>query len=77
MYARLDRPGEILASDCFAAFTTPPFSISEEGWGEFDMEITFTGLDKGGDHPILHDLNFQSARYEAKHTIVSGNIMVA
>jgi transcription initiation factor IIF auxiliary subunit len=51
--------------------TSPPFKISEEGWGEFDMEIICTGIDKGGDHSILHDLNFQDTRYEAKHIIVS------
>ena len=34
------------------------------------MEIVFTGVDKGGDHPIFHDLNFQEQRYEAKHVIV-------
>ena len=53
------------------AFTNPPFRISEEGWGEFDMEIILTAIDKGGEFPMAHDLNFQSNRYEAKHTIVS------
>jgi transcription initiation factor IIF auxiliary subunit len=52
------------------AFTTPPFGIEEEGWGEFDMSITLTTIDKGGEHNILHDLNFQKSRYEADHTIV-------
>ena len=50
---------------------SPPFRISEEGWGEFDMNITLSGLEKGGDHSITHDLNFQSNKYEAKHTVVS------
>jgi transcription initiation factor IIF auxiliary subunit len=54
------------------AFTTPPFGIEEEGWGEFDMSITLTTIDKGGEHNILHDLNFQKSRYEADHTIVGG-----
>jgi len=54
-------------------FNQPPFRISEEGWGEFDMEIVLTAIDRGGDHSILHDLNFQSARYEAKHTITFKN----
>jgi len=48
----------------------PPFRIEEEGWGEFDMEIVVTGAHKGGDHAVSHDLNFQSNKYEAKHTIV-------
>lgn len=50
---------------------TPPFEIKEEGWGEFDMEIVLTAVEKGGDHPIAHDLNFQSEMYESTHTIVS------
>jgi transcription initiation factor TFIID/TFIIF subunit len=54
-----------------AVFTTPPFRISEEGWGEFDMQINLTTIDKGGDHIIYHDLNFQSNKYDAKHPIVS------
>ena len=55
-----------------SAFTQPPFRISEEGWGEFDMSIVLTAIDKGGENTIIHDLNFQSARYEAKHPVVSG-----
>ncbi|KAL8930594.1 MAG: hypothetical protein Q9208_000464 [Pyrenodesmia sp. 3 TL-2023] len=51
----------------------PPFKIQEEGWGEFDMRITVTGIDKGGDHELLHDLNFQKDRYEADHKITFKN----
>jgi transcription initiation factor IIF auxiliary subunit len=54
-----------------AAFKRPPFRIEEEGWGEFDMEIILTALEKGGEHSLPHDLNFQSERYEAKHNVVS------
>ena len=53
------------------AFTRPPFKIEEKGWGEFDMEIVLSAVDKGGEFPIPHDLNFQSTRYESKHQIVS------
>ena len=53
-----------------AAFTMPPFRIEEEGWGEFDMTIVLTAIDKGGDHNIQHDLNFAENRYEAKHPVV-------
>lgn len=35
------------------------------------MEIILAAIDKGGDHTIAHDLNFQAERYEAKHTLVS------
>ncbi|KAI9850058.1 MAG: hypothetical protein M1838_006138 [Thelocarpon superellum] len=52
---------------------TPPFKIQEEGWGEFDMDIVLTGVERGGDHPIKHDLNFGSERYEAKHVITFKN----
>lgn len=51
----------------------PPFRIEEEGWGEFEMQITLTAVGKGGDHTIEHDLNFLSERYESKHTIVFKN----
>lgn len=53
-----------------AAFKKPPFRIEEKGWGEFDMTIVLTGAHKGGDHTLEHDLNFQSERYEATHTVV-------
>ncbi|KAF2269916.1 SAS complex, SAS5 subunit/transcription initiation factor IID, subunit 14 [Lojkania enalia] len=54
-------------------FKKPPFRIEEKGWGEFDMTIVLTALHKGGDHTLEHDLNFQSERYEAKHTVTFRN----
>ncbi|KAJ9318967.1 hypothetical protein DTO271D3_555 [Paecilomyces variotii] len=51
-------------------FKNPPFRISEEGWGEFDMQIT---LHADKDHIITHDLNFQSNRYESKHVLTFKN----
>lgn len=51
-------------------FTKPPFRISEEGWGEFDMQIEFTA-DKS--HFIQHDLNFAQERYESKHVLTFKN----
>jgi len=48
----------------------PPFMLQEQGWGEFDMEIVLHAVDKGGDHAIHHDLNFQKPQYEAVHTVV-------
>lgn len=53
------------------AFSDPPFRIEEEGWGEFDMAIAFQAPDYK-EQVISHDLNFQTNRYEAKHTLVSG-----
>lgn len=35
------------------------------------MEILLSSLEKGGDHTLPHDLNFQAERYEAKHQLVS------
>lgn len=35
------------------------------------MEIVLTAAEKGGEHSLPHDLNFQSERYEAKHNVVS------
>ena len=47
-----------------------PFKLEERGWGEFDMEVVLHGADKGGDHLIRHDLNFQKPKYEITHVIV-------
>ncbi|KAK0507666.1 hypothetical protein JMJ35_009555 [Cladonia borealis] len=54
-------------------FKRPPFRIQETGWGEFDMIISLNAVDKGGEHTIAHDLNFQNERYESKHTITFKN----
>lgn len=62
----------IVTDECFPpVIKRPPFRIDEEGWGEFDMEIILAAIDKGGDHTVAHDLNFQAERYEAKHVLVS------
>ncbi|KAK3697841.1 transcription factor TFIIF complex subunit Tfg3 [Vermiconidia calcicola] len=54
---------------------TAPFTIKEQGWGEFDMQIHLTplGSPKGGDHHIQHDLNFAQERYEATHSVTFRN----
>ncbi|KZF26600.1 SAS complex, SAS5 subunit/transcription initiation factor IID, subunit 14 [Xylona heveae TC161] len=54
-------------------FKIPPFTITEEGWGEFDLGINLTVAERGGEYPITHDLNFQSERYESKHVITFKN----
>jgi transcription initiation factor IIF auxiliary subunit len=35
------------------------------------MTIVLTSMYKGGEHTLEHDLNFQTEKYEAKHTVVS------
>lgn len=54
-------------------FKKPPFRIDEKGWGEFDMSIVLSAVNKGGEHTLDHDLNFQSERYEAKHQVTFRN----
>ncbi|KAF1345950.1 yeats family-domain-containing protein [Delphinella strobiligena] len=51
-----------------------PFRISEQGWGEFDMQIILVPFAQPkGEQTIFHDLNFQSERYEANHTFTFRN----
>ncbi|KAG8630935.1 hypothetical protein KVT40_000075 [Elsinoe batatas] len=56
-------------------FKQAPFTISEEGWGEFEMVIVVTplGNPKGGEVLVVHDLNFGQERYEAFHTVTFRN----
>jgi len=49
----------------------PPFKVEEEGWGEFDLGVTLHYVDKEGTKELSHDLNFQEARYESPHKLVS------
>lgn len=55
------------------AFTTPPFTCENEGWGEFEMHIDLFYTDKSGKITIPHDLNFQQNRYEETHTVTFKN----
>ncbi|CCH46377.1 Transcription initiation factor TFIID subunit 14 [Wickerhamomyces ciferrii] len=50
-------------------FKKAPFKIEEEGWGEFELGLTLTLLDKSGDRKLGHDLNFLQNKYEVDHTI--------
>lgn len=54
---------------------TPPFKITEKGWGEFDMQIVLTpvGNPKGGEQTLNHDLNFQQEMYESTHSVTFRN----
>jgi transcription initiation factor IIF auxiliary subunit len=51
---------------------TPPFRIEEDGWGEFEVEITMTDV-SGKEHQIKHDLNFGQERYDSKQVITFKN----
>ncbi|CAG8571365.1 13281_t:CDS:2 [Ambispora leptoticha] len=48
----------------------PPFTLSEKGWGEFDMQIVLHFIDKSVPPKTLeHDLNFKHSQYEMSHTL--------
>jgi len=47
----------------------PPFTLTERGWGEFDMEIVLNMVDKAGQHTIKHDLHFQKPSYDSTHKL--------
>ncbi|KAF8534101.1 yeats family-domain-containing protein [Trichophaea hybrida] len=51
----------------------PPFLLQEQGWGEFDMNLVLHAIDKGGDHNLSHDLNFQKNKYESVHNVTFVN----
>lgn len=55
------------------AFTNPPFTCENEGWGEFEMQIELYYTDKSGKITIPHDLNFQQNRYEDEHVVTFKN----
>lgn len=75
IYSRARRWEDRIAADQPIAFKSPPFAITEKGWGEFDMSITLVpiGSPKGGDQLIQHDLNFQQERYESTHSVTFRN----
>ncbi|EMC98198.1 hypothetical protein BAUCODRAFT_32196 [Baudoinia panamericana UAMH 10762] len=56
-------------------FKSPPFTIKERGWGEFDMQIVLTplGSPKGGDQTLQHDVNFAQEEYESTHSVTFRN----
>lgn len=55
------------------AFSTPPFTCENEGWGEFEMHIDLYYTDKSGKISLPHDLNFQQTRYEEIHLVTFKN----
>jgi transcription initiation factor IIF auxiliary subunit len=56
---------------CSKVKKEPPYRIAEEGWGEFEMFITFTPLGKGTDIGVTHDLNFLEKSYDNVLDLVS------
>ncbi|KAK3322187.1 yeats family-domain-containing protein [Apodospora peruviana] len=50
-------------------FHEPPFKCTNEGWGEFEMQIDLYTTEKGGKSSIPHDLNFSAPQYELTHQI--------
>ncbi|CCK68007.1 uncharacterized protein KNAG_0A03200 [Huiozyma naganishii CBS 8797] len=50
-------------------FTEPPFTISEQGWGGFALNISLWLKDKGGERKVTHDLNFLKDEYQVDHVI--------
>ncbi|GME99250.1 unnamed protein product [Ambrosiozyma monospora] len=44
-------------------FKKAPFKIEEQGWGGFDIPISLTLIEKGGDKKLNHDLNFGKEKY--------------
>lgn len=80
----LDEHGQVIPANIFdkvtyhlhPTFANPvralkksPFKIEEQGWGEFELGITFTFADKAGERKIAHDLNFRQERYEIDHVL--------
>ncbi|KAI0598626.1 yeats family-domain-containing protein [Biscogniauxia sp. FL1348] len=53
-------------------FTEPPFTCTNEGWGEFEMSIDLYTTEKAK-HTVYHDLNFQSPKYETKQSVFIKN----
>jgi len=51
----------------------PPFKLSEEGWGEFEMSLGMVPVGKGTEQFINHDLNFGKERYEVIHDMIFKN----
>ena len=57
---------------CPLAFHEPPFTCTNEGWGEFEMSIDMYTTEKAK-LTIFHDLNFQSPEYKNDQTVVFKN----
>ncbi|SCU82772.1 LADA_0C07866g1_1 [Lachancea dasiensis] len=45
--------------------TRPPFTVEEQGWGEFSYPIQCSFLQGAGEVEFLHDLSFHAERYHS------------
>jgi len=55
-------------------FTKPPFLISQEGWGEFEISIDLYTTEKTKIQPsVIQDLNFAKNKYESIQDITFKN----
>ncbi|KAI0390417.1 transcription initiation factor IIF-like protein [Xylariaceae sp. FL0594] len=83
----LDQDGNKHTANCFTkvtynlhpsfdeplqTFHEPPFTCTNEGWGEFEMSIDMYTTEKAK-ITVYHDLNFQSPEYKNEHPIVFKN----
>lgn len=50
-------------------YTEPPFTIIEEGWGEFSIKIICKLIAKSGKFTIYHDLLFQENAYAVDYSV--------
>lgn len=46
-----------------------PFTLTEQGWGEFDMKIVCKLIGKSGKFTIIHDIEFQDDAYAIDYTV--------
>ncbi|KAI1344327.1 transcription initiation factor IIF-like protein [Xylariaceae sp. FL0016] len=53
-------------------FTEPPFTCTNEGWGEFEMSIDLYTTEKAKS-TLFHDLNFQKPTYELPQSVTFKN----
>ncbi len=71
IYFYVSLTNENVCHHLFVVVRKPPFTLSEKGWGEFDMKIKLYFTDKSVPYVTLdHDLNFNKPHYEVSHKLV-------
>lgn len=56
-------------NDPVRSFDHPPFSVEEDGWGEFDIKIVCECIENGGKFTIHHPLTFDEPAYAIDYDI--------